>query len=96
AGRRADVSDALRARPYVLEGEITVHCGGEEFSAPRGSFVFLPRGIVHDWDVEGARARVLILTAPGGFDEFLAEWHTAEDWATRDAVGARYGITFPR
>jgi mannose-6-phosphate isomerase-like protein (cupin superfamily) len=81
---------------YVLEGDITVHCGGEHFPAPQGSFVFLPRGVVHDWDVDGERARVLILAVPGGFDKFLAEWDTAKDWATRDAIGARYGISFPR
>jgi quercetin dioxygenase-like cupin family protein len=81
---------------YVLEGDITVHCGGETLPGPEGSFVFLPRGIVHDWDVDGDRARVLILTAPGGLDEFFAEWDTAEDWPTRDTIGAKYGISFPR
>jgi quercetin dioxygenase-like cupin family protein len=81
---------------YVITGHITVHCGGETLPAPEGSFVFLPRGIIHDWDVDGDRARVLILTAPGGFDEFFAEWVTAHDWPTRVAIGAKHGITFPR
>jgi hypothetical protein len=28
--------------------------------------------------------------------KFFAEWVTADDWPTRDAIGATYGITFPR
>jgi mannose-6-phosphate isomerase-like protein (cupin superfamily) len=32
---------------YVLDGELTVRCGGDAFDAPAGSFVFLPRGRPH-------------------------------------------------
>lgn len=81
---------------YVLDGPIVVHLGAEEFHAGKGDFVFMPRGVQHDWDVEGASARVLIVAAPGGLDRFLEEFHAAEDWAGRDAVGQRYGLTFPR
>ena len=81
---------------YVLDGAIVVHVGAEEFRAGKGDFMFMPRGVQHDWDVEGASARVLIVAAPGGLDRFLAEFHAAEDWAARDAVALRYGLTFPR
>lgn len=81
---------------YVLDGQITVHCGGDTFVAGRGGFVFMPRGELHDWDVDSGTATVLIIAAPGGLDEFLAEFHAAPDWGARDAVAARYGLRFPR
>jgi quercetin dioxygenase-like cupin family protein len=81
---------------YVLDGSILVHCGGEEFRVgPRG-FVFMPRGQLHDWDVVGDRAVVLIIAAPGGLEAFLDEFHAAADWNERDAVAARFGLRFPR
>lgn len=81
---------------YVLEGRIVVHVGDEEFQVSEGGFVFMPRGILHDWDVDGDPARVLIMAAPGGLERFLGEFHAAADWAARDGVAARYGLTFPR
>lgn len=79
---------------YVLEGTIVVHCAEEEMIAGPRAFVFLPRGVRHDWDVRGGRATVLIITAPAGLEEFLAEFHAAPDWDARNAVAARYGIRF--
>ncbi len=32
---------------YVLDGDLSIRCGSEEFDAARGSFVFLPRGRPH-------------------------------------------------
>jgi mannose-6-phosphate isomerase-like protein (cupin superfamily) len=81
---------------YVLAGSIIAHVGDEEFHAGEGDFVFMPRGVQHDWDVEGGSARVLIIAAPGGLDRFLEEFHAAGDWAARDEVAGRFGLTFPR
>jgi mannose-6-phosphate isomerase-like protein (cupin superfamily) len=81
---------------YVLEGEIVVHCGDEEFKAGPHAFVFMPRGLKHDWDVVGDRAVLLILASPAGLEEFLAQFHAASDWAERDRVAERHGLTFPR
>jgi quercetin dioxygenase-like cupin family protein len=81
---------------YVLDGQITVHCGTESFTMGERSFVFMPRGVIHDWDVDSGTATVLILAAPGGLDEFLAEFHAATDWPARDEVAARHGLRFPR
>ena len=93
-GAPPHVHDREDEAMYVLVGTIVVHCGDEEFVAGPRAFVFLPRGVVHDWDVRGDRATVLILAAPGGLDEFLTEFHAAPDWDGRRAVAARYGITF--
>lgn len=76
---------------YVLDGEIVAHVDGESLRAERGDFVFLPRGIEHAWDVVGSRATVLIITAPGGLDEFLHEFHSVPS-DQRRAVARRFGI----
>jgi mannose-6-phosphate isomerase-like protein (cupin superfamily) len=80
---------------YVIEGKIIVHCGDENYSAGSGSFVFLPRGIPHAWDVgaEGV-ATLLMMTVPAMLEEFLKEFHSASTREDRDAVAARYGIQF--
>lgn len=82
---------------YVLDGNIVVWCGDDEFHAGPRSFVFTPRGIPHAWDVErGEGATLLIMAAPGGLDAFLSEFHAAPDAAARDEVSALYGVTFQK
>jgi quercetin dioxygenase-like cupin family protein len=78
---------------YVLDGAITVECGDDAWQLDRGAFVFLPRGVPHAWDVVGERARVLIITAPGGLEEFLRELHDPEGPGPAE-VGRRHGIEF--
>ena len=81
---------------FVIEGAIVAHIGDEEFHAGAGDFVFMPRGVQHDWDVEGSSARVLIIATPGGLERFLDEFHAAANWEARDTVAERYGLVFPR
>jgi quercetin dioxygenase-like cupin family protein len=84
---------------YVVDGTITVICGEETFTAGPGSFVFLPRGIPHAWDVVGGEtATVLIITTPGGFEGFLHEYHEAGSapQEIKDQIAAKYGITWGR
>lgn len=78
---------------YVVAGTITVRCGDERWEAGPRAFVFLPRGIPHEWDVVGETATVLMITVPAGLDDFLREFHAAEG-PGRDDVASRYGITF--
>jgi mannose-6-phosphate isomerase-like protein (cupin superfamily) len=80
---------------YVVEGAIIVHCGEEVFTAGPRSFVFLPRGIPHAWDVGGdGVATLLMMTVPAMLEEFLQEFHAASTREARDAVAAKYGIQF--
>jgi mannose-6-phosphate isomerase-like protein (cupin superfamily) len=59
---------------YMLDGEVTVLCGDKIYSATRGSFVFLPRGVPHTFVVEGDKpARWLTLTTPGGGEGFFVD-----------------------
>jgi quercetin dioxygenase-like cupin family protein len=59
---------------YVLDGELTVRCGDETYSATAGSYVFLPRDVPHTFVVEGDKpARWLTLTTPGGGEGFFID-----------------------
>ena len=86
---------------YVLDGFISVQIGSETFEVgPRG-FVFFPRGIPHSWDVireKNETATLLMMTVPGGLDEFLDEYHhaiadNAPD-SVKDQINAKFGITW--
>src|SRR5207244_6534467 len=61
---------------YVVEGTIVVHLDKETYEARPGSFVFLPRGVPHAWDVVGdGLATLLMMTAPAMLEEFLRQFH---------------------
>jgi len=79
---------------YVLAGTIVVHLEDQNYEAPAGSFVFLPRGLPHAWDVKREKASLLMMTVPAMLEEFLKEFHAAATRAERDEVAARYGIEF--
>jgi mannose-6-phosphate isomerase-like protein (cupin superfamily) len=50
---------------YVLEGTLAFRLDGEEFAAPAGSAVTVPRGVVHTWwNPAPAPARYLIVMTP--------------------------------
>jgi len=80
---------------YVVSGALTVSVGKEVFRAEQGSFVFLPRGVAHMWDVASSdKATVLMMTVPGMLEEFLRDFHAASGKEARDQVAATYGIRF--
>jgi quercetin dioxygenase-like cupin family protein len=59
---------------YVLEGELTVRVGEREITAPRGSFVVIPRGVVHQPSNPGTEpTRVLLIFSPAGMESFFEE-----------------------
>jgi mannose-6-phosphate isomerase-like protein (cupin superfamily) len=82
---------------YVVEGTIVVYCGTEVLEAGPRSFVFLPRGVPHAWDVAGGgTATVLMMTVPAMLEEFLRDYHAARTRGQQaaDEAAAKYGITF--
>jgi mannose-6-phosphate isomerase-like protein (cupin superfamily) len=59
---------------YVIDGVLTVRVGTETISAPAGSFVVVPHGVLHQPSNPGPDpVRVLLIFSPGGMDRFFAE-----------------------
>ena len=91
---------------YVLEGELTVRVGPRTITAPAGSFVVVPRSVVHQPSNPGAQpTRFLLIFSPAGMDHFFeeaAEGHVPLQAAPTDtaileeleAFTERYGLRF--
>ncbi len=84
---------------YVLEGQIAFVCDGKWSTAGPGTYVFGPREIPHGFKVVGSTpARMLLLCAPGGFEQFVVELgvpladSSAPDMAKLMEVAAKYKI----
>lgn len=70
---------------YVIEGCMSFLLDGQWRDCPRGSFVLVPGGAVHDFRNRGAvRAGVLNLSAPGGFESHMG---AIVDWFARHPPG---------
>ena len=63
---------------FVIEGTMSFLLGEEWTHAAAGSFVLVPGGVTHDFENrESARAGVLNISVPGGFEEDMpgiAQW----------------------
>lgn len=77
---------------YVLDGELSIRCGGEAFDEAAGSFVFLPRGRPHRFWAAGRPARLLLIAVPGGIEAYFREINAASGDDERTRIGERYGI----
>ena len=59
---------------YVLEGTFDFSLAGQAFTAGAGSFVHLPKGVVHTHSAGGgAPARALVMQSPAGVERFIEE-----------------------
>jgi quercetin dioxygenase-like cupin family protein len=55
----------------VVEGHATFTCGGSVLDAPQGTFVYLPRGLPHGFEILTETARFIVIdTPPGNEDVF--------------------------
>jgi quercetin dioxygenase-like cupin family protein len=91
---------------YVLEGELTFVADGQKVIARKGSFLNVPRGVLHTFKNEGdSDARMLILVAPAGMEKMFEEVGTpvtdpsakpspptAEEMERMASVAPKYGI----
>jgi quercetin dioxygenase-like cupin family protein/ketosteroid isomerase-like protein len=82
---------------YVLEGEMAFVCAGTWTRATAGTYIFGPRQIPHGFKVVGeSPARMLLLCAPGGFDQFVVEMSeqapAPPDMAKLMATAAKYRV----
>jgi quercetin dioxygenase-like cupin family protein len=121
AGRLAAID--MRARPgvvvpghihrdaeelfFMLEGELIVRVGPDEYTVGPGDLVYIPRGVVHAHrNRAGVPTRWLTLFTPAGSEGYFAERahlagtagngveldYAGLEPAVHDALRARYGI----
>jgi mannose-6-phosphate isomerase-like protein (cupin superfamily) len=57
---------------YLLDGSVTFYCGERVLDASSGAFVFLPKGVEHAFVVGEEEARLLTISAPASFADFVA------------------------
>ena len=59
---------------YVLDGTFEFSLAGQQFTAGPGSFVYLPKGVVHTHRAGGGKpARALVIQTPAGVERFIQE-----------------------
>jgi quercetin dioxygenase-like cupin family protein len=71
----------------LLEGSVTVFLPGREVTLAPGEFFLAPRGVPHSYRVGAAPARLLVLGAPGGLEQFVIDV-AALDELSPEALGA--------
>ncbi len=86
---------------FVIEGEIGVLIGEEEFRAGAGSYVLKPRGVPHAfWNAGPEPARVLEIISPAGFERYFGELVGVlsaggpPDLGRISEIAGGYGLTF--
>jgi quercetin dioxygenase-like cupin family protein len=93
---------------YILEGEITVSVGGQTIKGTPGTMIFLPRDVVHSFEIESEQGRMLVLLTPAGLEEYFKECSVPAPAMTLPppvevpysdiqkllAVGTKYGLEF--
>ncbi len=89
---------------FVIEGEIGVLMGEEEFRAAAGAYVLKPRGVAHTfWNPGPGSARVLEIISPAGFEDYFEELagilsstppDESPDFGRIAETASRYGTTF--
>jgi mannose-6-phosphate isomerase-like protein (cupin superfamily) len=77
---------------YVLSGELSIRCGSDAFDAPAGSFAYLPRGRPHRFWASDQPARLLLITVPGGIEDYFRQINNASDDQERHQIGEQYRI----
>lgn len=79
---------------FVLHGDVKGVCGETEWEASSGAFIWLPRGVPHAFQaVSELPLELLVMTVPGGFDDFVAE---AGDPAVEGVDPATLPVDFER
>lgn len=99
-----NVGPALHIHPtgaeafYVLEGKYTIRCGKDTYTANPSDFVFIPKGIPHNYHSGAEGGKVLVL-CPAGLEEYFAG--VAEvlkvgpiAWELEQEIARRYGQEF--
>jgi len=86
---------------YVLEGEVGVQVGDQEFLATLGDLIVKPKGVSHTFWNPGPRpARLLEIIAPAGFESYFEEMARVlnaggpPNVEQMDSIAEKYGLTY--
>jgi mannose-6-phosphate isomerase-like protein (cupin superfamily) len=78
----------------VLAGRYRMHLAGDDFECPPGSFVYVPRGMIHTFQTLEPGSRKLNLYTPAGmvgyFDELATGIRAGLEDAGLDAIAERF------
>jgi len=88
---------------YVLDGALRMRLGERDLTAPAGSFVLVPRGVLHSFDNQGAvPARYLVIWSPAEAGRYFEELSELERSAggepSQEAIGLlrkKYDFVYP-
>lgn len=79
----------------VVRGTYRFFCGDDEFDAPPGTVVTLPRHVRHGWrNISDEEGQMFAIASPGGFEQFFVELAAADTRTPREValIEERYGI----
>ena len=79
---------------YVLGGELTLYLPDRSMTLRSGDFFLAPRGVPHAYEVGADGARVLVSSAPSGFERFVIAVDALEELSPESLgrVAAEHGI----
>lgn len=92
---------------YLVSGRIEAQLGDQKFPAEQGSFLWLPRDVMHGFVVSAdGPCTILTITTPAGFERFVADVGTPTtsiaipeprepDIPRLFEIAAQHGIEFP-
>jgi mannose-6-phosphate isomerase-like protein (cupin superfamily) len=87
---------------FVLEGEVGVLIGEDEYRATPGTYVLKPRGVLHTfWNPGPHPARILEIISPAGFEGYFDEMSEVlsaaagepPDFGKMGEIAGKYGLT---
>ena len=79
---------------HVIKGEFIFHIGNKEYKAPKGTFLFLPKGVAHKFTNIGTTDGVMIGTfTPAGTFSFFDKLTklSPDDFEEIQAYSRKYG-----
>ena len=99
-----NIGPALHIHPnapeayYVLEGEYSIKRGRRTYHAKSGDFVFIPKGVPHNYQSGSKGGKVLVIS-PAGLEKYFKEIADALQagqitWELEQEIALRYGQEF--
>jgi len=100
----ANVGPALHIHPkgaeafYVLEGEYTISCDEDVYTANAGDFVFVPQGVPHSYH-SGVNGGKVVVISPAGLEDYFSGVADllkvgVVTWEQEQEIAKKYGQEF--